>query len=182
MVSLSTVSIVISSITIVILLYVVFSKKGWNCTENGCAYVTGGTFDTYDQCNSICKSKQVQSQAQSQVQSQVQSRSSSSQSDNNQVQSRDNQSDNNQVQSKYNQSDNNQMVCNKLNSGQNCQYSPTPYYSYLPGPFYHDNYWYRHNNHHNNNHHNDNHHKDSGGNRIHNENHIFVNSPTGPNI
>jgi len=52
-------------------------------------------------------------------------------------------------------------------------YQTHPYYSYLPGPFYHDNYWYR-----------DKKHKKEKRNdsiKNHNENNIFINSPTGPN-
>ncbi len=43
-------------VIITFLLYISASNKGWNCTENGCAYVSGGTFSSYDKCNSYCKS------------------------------------------------------------------------------------------------------------------------------
>ena len=146
--STSTIAIIVSSLTFILLLYVlyvVFSKRGWNCTENGCVYVVGGSFDTYDKCNSTCNS-------QKQVVSQSQNRSNESQSEN--------------------------QAQNDNSLGQTCSYAtmpyqpyPMPYYSYLPGPFYHDNYWYKR----------DKRKKDSGGNKNHNENNIFVNSPTGPN-
>ena len=51
--------IVIISILVIIilfLLYVTASNKGWNCTENGCDYVSGGYFNSYKKCNSHCKS------------------------------------------------------------------------------------------------------------------------------
>ena len=43
-------------VIIMFLLYISASNKGWNCTENGCAYVSGGAFSSYDKCNSYCKS------------------------------------------------------------------------------------------------------------------------------
>lgn len=43
-------------VIIMFLLYISTSNKGWNCTENGCAYVSGGAFSSYDKCNSYCKS------------------------------------------------------------------------------------------------------------------------------
>ena len=51
--------IAIISVLIVIIIFLIYistSNKGWNCTENGCAYVSGGSFSSYDKCNSYCKS------------------------------------------------------------------------------------------------------------------------------
>jgi hypothetical protein len=41
---------------IIFLIYISSSNKGWNCTETGCVYVSGGSFDSYNKCNSYCKS------------------------------------------------------------------------------------------------------------------------------
>ena len=138
---LNTIALSILIITIGILLYVVFSKRGWNCTENGCVYAMGGSFSTYDQCNSVCKPNGNENN-QKQVASQVRNQS-------------------------------NDIV--GLDTGMQPHYAyvpPMPYYSYLPGPFYHDHHWYKR----------DKKHRESGGNKNHNENHIFINSPTGPNL
>lgn len=123
-----------------ILLYVVFSKRGWNCTENGCVYVMGGSFSTYDQCNSVCKPN-------------------------------GNENNQNQVVSQLRNQSNDNVG---LDTGMPhyVYVPPMPYYSYLPGPFYHDHHWYKR----------DKKHRESGGNKNHNENHIFINSPTGPNL
>ena len=43
-------------ILILLLIYISASNKGWNCTENGCEYVSGGFFNSYNKCNSHCKS------------------------------------------------------------------------------------------------------------------------------
>lgn len=49
---------IISVLVVIIffLLYISTSNKGWNCTENGCVYGSGGQFSSYDKCNSYCKS------------------------------------------------------------------------------------------------------------------------------
>ena len=75
-----------------------------------------------------------------------------------------------------------QNANNNLNNNLNNNYIPNymypsypmPYYSYLPGPFYHDNYWYRNEK--------KDKKKESYGNNNHNKNNIIFNSPTGPNI
>ena len=46
-------------VIILFLLYISSSNKGWNCTENGCVYVSGGSFSSYDKCNSYCKSSSL---------------------------------------------------------------------------------------------------------------------------
>jgi|LakMenEpi03Aug12_release.lakeMendotaPanAssembly.Ray.scaffolds.fasta_scaffold08321_19 hypothetical protein len=157
MVSLSTIAIVMSSIIIVILSYVVFSKKGWSCTENGCVYITGGAFDSYNKCNSICKSNQsqVRSQGQGQGQNQGQGQGQGQNQGQNQGQGQG------------------QCETNQSNSGQNCPYLSPQYQIPYSHGFYTDNYLYRRDKQKK---------KDSGGNRNHNENNIFVNSPTGPTM
>lgn len=172
--STSSIAIIVSSLTFILLLYVlyvVFSKRGWNCTENGCVYVVGGSFDTYEKCNSTCKTNNSQKQVVSQSQNK----------NNPQIDSYENQYDYqinscNPPDSKS--SSNSNLNCNsQLDNciGQNYlfPYQTHPYYSYLPGPFYHDNYWYRDKKHKKEKR------KDSIKN--HNENNIFINSPTGPN-
>lgn len=160
--STSTIAMIVSSVTLILLLYFVLSKRGWNCTENGCVYVIGGSFDTYDKCNSICKTNNSQKQVVSQSQN------------------RNNSQNNSQIDSYENQSDYQNPSNPPCDSNSNSQldscifpYQPYPYYSYLPGPFYHDNYWYRDKKHKKEKR------KDSIKN--HNENNIFINSPTGPN-
>lgn len=52
--------IAIISVLVIIILFLAYvsaSNKGWNCTENGCEYVSGGSFGSYNKCNSHCKSK-----------------------------------------------------------------------------------------------------------------------------
>lgn len=133
MATISTIAIALSTVTIIVLLFFIFAKRGWNCTENGCVYGIGGSFDTYDKCTSSCKSNQVQSQSQSQS-----------------------------------------RVGSEERQNQDPIQVPIPYYSYLPnpwvGPWYND-YYNR-----------DRYHQVSPhGNHNNNQNHIFFNSPTGPN-
>lgn len=64
----TTIAIALASVMFMILLYLVFAKRGWNCTENGCTYGIGGNFDSYDKCNSSCKSNSPQKQFQVQSQ------------------------------------------------------------------------------------------------------------------
>lgn len=125
-------------IVIFVLTFLIF-KKGWNCTENGCVYVVGGSFDSYDKCKSQCSKNTEQDKTQ----------------------------------------------ISKLSSNSNSNLEPNPayfppppllpltyppiysgYYSYLSNPFHHDNYWHK---------------KNSEGIQNHNNNNIFINSPTGPN-
>jgi hypothetical protein len=47
-------------VVIIFLVYISVSNKGWNCTENGCVYVSDGTFSSKDKCNSYCKSSSNQ--------------------------------------------------------------------------------------------------------------------------
>jgi hypothetical protein len=153
MATISTIVITLSTVTIIALLFFIFAKRGWNCTENGCTYGIGGIFNTYEKCTSTCKSSQSQSQSQSLSQSQSQSRGQE------RVQSQEPSQERTQERT------------------QEPIQVPIPYYSYLQnpwgGPWHHD-YYNRDRYHHRNN--------DSGGNHNNNQNHIFLNSPTGPNI
>ena len=141
MATISTIVITLSTVTIIALLFFIFAKRGWNCTENGCTYGIGGIFNTYEKCTSSCKSSQSQSQCQSRGQERVQPQEPTQERTQELIQ------------------------------------VPIPYYSYLQnpwgGPWHHD-YYDRDRYHHRNN--------DSGGNHNNNQNHIFFNSPTGPNI
>ena len=49
---------IISVLVVIIffLIYISVSNKGWNCTENGCVYVSNGSFTSQEKCNSYCKS------------------------------------------------------------------------------------------------------------------------------
>ena len=148
-------------VIIMFLLYVSTSNKGWNCTENGCVYVSGGSFGSYDKCNSYCKSN---------------SKLSNINNSNNNLPESDNTCGG--------------VVANPMVFQTALQaplqaplqhvyppispYAQPPYGYYHPSLYYNDynNHWRRGEKHH--------HHKDSGT-KNHNENNIIINSPTGPN-
>jgi len=130
-------------IVIFVLTFLIF-KKGWNCTENGCVYVVGGSFDSYEKCNSKC-GKNTQETNKTQI---------SKLSPNSDLSSNSN-LESNQVQAYFPPPP--PLTYPPIYSG---------YYSYLSNPYHHDNYWHR---------------KNSDGIQNHNNNNIFINSPTGPN-
>lgn len=146
-------------VIIIFLLYISTSNKGWNCTENGCVYVSGGSFGSYDKCNSYCKNN-----------INTLSNNSNSSCDNS------NSSYDNSSCGNYNSScDVNPMLQPAYPNP--FPYAPMGYGYYHPSLYHHDNHWGgggREKHHH--------HHKDSGKIKNHNENNIVINSsPTGPN-
>ena len=139
-------------VIILFLLYISTSNKGWNCTENGCVYVSGGSFGSYDKCNSYCKNN-----------INTVSNNSNSSCDNS----------NSSCDNSNSSCDVNPM----LQPAYPFPYAPMGYGYYHPSLYHHDNHWGgggREKHHH--------HHKDSGKIKNHNENNIVINSsPTGPN-
>lgn len=148
-------------VIIMFLLYVSTSNKGWNCTENGCVYVSGGSFSSYDKCNSYCKSSSKLSNINTDNNNDSVSNLSCGVVENPIV-----------LQAQAPLQPPLQPVLQSVYPPFSPYVQP-PYGYYHPSLYYNDynNHWRREEKHH---------HKEYGT-KNHNENNIVIHSPTGPN-